>query len=408
MSNVNKIACNSLAGIASVLGLWSTAAAQTVTEVHKIYIERPPGTVAIVGTANVATDTVQLYRDANFQDDVVPINVSGAQPAGQAHDLPAGMKDSLSSLRWSLPPGVLVIFYEDAGAKGEQLALWGSGQIDHLSEFDYDNKASQYAWYYVGGMQDPSEVIARGATLPVGSVTATGTAPLPANTLQLFKSKNFEANTVTISPLAQAANTLHRLPEDLPDSLTSMRWNLPPGVVLMFHQDADGGKQQVALWGNGQVSDLDVWDFNDKASRWAWHYIGSPDVEVLGYTPPKQTPSDVEVVLIGTADDDAIDLVSQAMVPTELNIETNDLRAKKNPVGEGTFVYVPKTEFNGVQRHVVWLVHNNTPYALTGASKLVTPTLATATTASEEAWAKTGLNKAQVEQDAVKIVFTGE
>jgi hypothetical protein len=248
---------------AGLFGALATAAfAQQIVEVRKVYIERPPRTIAIVPGVTVAADSIQMYRDANFEDEKGSLTVTG-QPAGQAHELPNGLEDSLSSLRWSLPPGVLVIMYEDDGAKGEQLALWGTGQIDQLSEFDFDNKASQYAWYYVGGGEEPSQVIQRGAALPVGSVTVTGAAPVPQNTLQLFKSKNFEANTVTLNPLTQAANTLHELPEDLPDSLTSMRWNLPPGVILMFHQDADGGKQQVALWGNGQVADLDVWDFTN-------------------------------------------------------------------------------------------------------------------------------------------------
>jgi hypothetical protein len=55
-----------------------------------------------------------------------------------------------------------------------------------------------------------------------------------------------------------------------------MRWNLPEGVIVMFYQDANGKKQQVAVWGQAQLADLDAWDFNDKASRWSWAYIGSP------------------------------------------------------------------------------------------------------------------------------------
>lgn len=387
---------------ASVFAALATAAlAQQVVEVRKVYIERPPNTVAIVPGVTVASDSIQLFRDANFKDEKGSVNITG-QPAGQAHEFPNGIEDSLSSLRWSLSPGVLVIIYEDDGAKGEQMALWGTGQIDRLSQFDFDNKASQYAWYYVGGGQEPSEVIVRGAALPVGSVTVTGSAPVPASTLQLFKSKNFGANTVTLNPLTQPANTLNRLPEDLPDSLTSMRWNLPPGVIIVFNQDADGGKQQVAIWGNGQVSDLDVWDFNDKASRWAWHYIGSPEVEVVGYTPPTPPNS------VAVGGKDAIDLVSAAMVPTELNLEANSLRAMKNPVGEGTFVYAPQTKFSGVERHVIWLVHNDTPYALTGAASLATPKFKTAAAATDAAWARTGINKNMAEQDAVKIVFVNE
>jgi hypothetical protein len=119
------------------------------------------------------------------------------------------------------------------------------------------------------------------------------------------------------------------------------------------------------------------------------------------------TTDDADVIVV-PADKDAITLVSAAMVPTELKLEANSLRAKKNPLGEGTFVYAPQTTYNGVERHVIWLVHNNTAYALTGAAKLATPKLDTATTATEAEWAKTGINKLNAEQDAVKIVFANE
>lgn len=389
---------------AAAVGLAGIAAAQStlVIQPRTVYVERPPGTVVIVESAKVAADSILLFRDRGFQDEAVLTSITATQAAGQAHDLPAGMEDSLSSLRWNLPAGVLVVLYEDDGAKGEQLALWGSGQIEALSEFDFNDKASQWAWYYVGGGHKPSEVVIRGTALPVGAVVVAAGTPVTQSTLQLFKSKNFEANTVTLNPLSQAANTLHRLPEDLPDSLTSMRWNLPPGVVVMFYQDADGGKQQVPIWGNGQVADLDIWDFNDKASRWAWYYIGSPEVEVLGYVPPRDD-GDADIVI--TADRDAIDVIATEMVPTELKLNANDLRAKKNPTGDGTFVYVPKTNFNGVERHVIWLVHDNKAYALTGAAKLATPAFPTPADATDTAWARTGINKHNAEQDAVKIVF---
>lgn len=385
---------------AAAVGLAGIAAAQStlVIQPRTVYVERPPGTVVIVESAKVAADSILLFRDRGFQDEAVLTSITATQAAGQAHDLPAGMEDSLSSLRWNLPAGVLVVLYEDDGAKGEQLALWGSGQIEALSEFDFNDKASQWAWYYVGGGHKPSEVVIRGTALPVGAVVVAAGTPVTQSTLQLFKSKNFEANTVTLNPLSQAANTLHRLPEDLPDSLTSMRWNLPPGVVVMFYQDADGGKQQVPIWGNGQVADLDIWDFNDKASRWAWYYIGSPDAEVVGYTPPPAR--DVVVV-----DADSIDVIAAAMKSNELEIDANDLRAKRNPTGAGTFVYAPQTRFNGVERRVIWIVIDGRPYAISGPAKMITPALASHTAAPELAWSSTGLSRTNAEDDAAKIVF---
>ena len=60
------------------------------------------------------------------------------------------------------------------------------------------------------------------------------------------------------------------------DSLTSMKWNLPAGVVVTLYEDADGKKDRVSIWGSGQIDSLDVWDFNDKVSRWSWAYVGTP------------------------------------------------------------------------------------------------------------------------------------
>jgi hypothetical protein len=66
------------------------------------------------------------------------------------------------------------------------------------------------------------------------------------------------------------------VPKKMGDSLTSLRWNLPEGVIIMLYQDAGGKKQQVAIWGEGELADLDLWDFNDKISRWSWAYVGAP------------------------------------------------------------------------------------------------------------------------------------
>ncbi|MCI0366127.1 MAG: hypothetical protein L0Y44_12095 [Phycisphaerales bacterium] len=416
-------ACRIVAGAGMALGLCSAMQAQTVVEVREAYIERPPGAVVIVEPATTAADTIELFRDRDLEGDTVLINVIGTQAAGTAHDLPDGIKDSLSSLRWSLPPGVLVVLYEDHGAKGEQLALWGSGQIDALSAFDLNDKASEWAWFYVGGAVEPTEFVRYGEVIPVGA--SAGTAPVPQGTLQLFKSKNFEATTFTVNSVtSNAANTLHELTGALSDSLTAMRWSLPPGVVVILYQDADGDKQQVPIWGNGQVANLDVWDFNDKASRWAWYYIGSRHEQVLGYVPPAEpyvAPADVfaevipeviqePIMEVGEVEvvevkKEPIDLVAGAMVSTELEIEAADLRAKENPVGAGTFVFVEQTEFGGIERYVIWLVLDAKAYALTGPAKMTTPTLPLPTDASESVWAPAGINQLHAEEDSAKIVF---
>ena len=382
------------------------APATVVIPVERIYAgwsPRPLGTNDT--TANVPLNTVQMYQDSNFKDDVRAIDNITAHASGTPTSLEGMMEDSLTSLRWNLPPGVIVMFFEDDGGTGERIALWGKGEVDTVSKFDFNDKASSWAWYYAGGAARPSVELERAAVVfPDGTVVITqGVAPPAPATMSLYKHKNFEGEAIALTDVtAQPANQLHPLPPDMNDKLTSLRWNLPPGVVVMFYQDAGGHKQQAAVWGSGQVEDVDSWDMNDKVSRWSWHYIGSPETEVLGYTPP--------VVIVPPTPDqkDSISLVARAMTPNKLDVGENELLAKKNPTGEGTFVYVPRTQFEGVERQIIWIVVDGKAYAISGPAKMITPTLLTPADANDLNWAKTGLNKTSAEQDAAKIVFAEE
>jgi hypothetical protein len=83
-----------------------------------------------------------------------------------------------------------------------------------------------------------------------------------------------------VSPVTMMrAGELQKFDSSIDDSLTSVQWSLPVGVIVLMYEDADGKKDRVAIWGKGQVDDLDIWDFNDKASRWSWAYIGDPGVK---------------------------------------------------------------------------------------------------------------------------------
>jgi hypothetical protein len=243
---------------------------------------RPQGTEDV--TAAITEDTIQFYKDADYKDAVTQLDgVTKSNKGGQALDLQQGLEDSLTAMRWNLPPGVVVVLYEDDGGKGEQFAIWGKGQTPSIAKFDFDNKASQWAWFYVGGVTNPAPHLRSAqSSSPLGAEHASG--EVADNSLQLFKSKDFAANEAMVSNVtSQPAGKLNTLPQDLPDSLTSLRWNLPPGVVVVFYQDSSGLKQQAAIWGNGQIADIDVWDFNDKVSRWAWY-------NVAGTTTPSTTP----------------------------------------------------------------------------------------------------------------------
>lgn len=74
-------------------------------------------------------------------------------------------------------------------------------------------------------------------------------------------------------------------------------------------------------------------------------------------------------------------LVINNVEPNKLRVGGGRLRVKRNPVGEGCFVYDPKTRFYGVERFLVWWVLNegkifaSKAYPLNGPSKMVTPGL---------------------------------
>jgi hypothetical protein len=387
--NPHETACGALIASLTAGGLTIAMAVQSVN-VQIGYSPRPHDTqdAAVV----VPEGSVQMFRDHDFQGRVVTIS-PGASGGGQAHELRDGMEDSMSSLRWNLPSGIVVVFYEDDGGKGEQFTIWGKGQTPSLHKWNFNDKASQWAWYNVGGVRQAGATTGTPpAVISPGPLHAeVGSTALAEASMKLFKDKNFANTSLTIAPVTRPpAAKLNALPKDLGDSLTSLRWKLPPGVVVMFYQNADGTKQQVSIFGSGEIRDLDIFDFNDKASRWAWYFVGAPD--------------GVAATVENTARD-PIDLIASKMASTELDIAAHDLRARKNPTGKGTLVYVPRTQFHGVERHVIWIVVEGKAFALTAPAKMATPDLPMARDADDTTWTKTGIDKLNSERDAVKIVF---
>jgi len=266
-----------IAGAAGLLIVWCGSAVgfQSATapplDASRGHIAAPPGSETL--TAALELNTVQLFEADDFAGANATLRVSDAAPQpGGLLELPNGLNDSLTSLRWNLAPGVIVAFYEDGSGKGEQLIIWGKGQSPDVSHWDFNDKATRWALYNVG---------ASGASNAAGGVRApNGSQPLatvvPDNTLQFFVDKDFRNDMTQVAPISENPGELHRIPSSQADSLTSLRWNLPEGVIVMLYQDAGGSKQQVAVWGQGQLADLDAWDFNDKASRWSWAYVGGP------------------------------------------------------------------------------------------------------------------------------------
>jgi len=101
----------------------------------------------------------------------------------------------------------------------------------------------------------------------------------------------------------------------------------------------------------------------------------------------------------------AIMLVSASIESNKIDVTSNDLRAKKNPKGDGIFVYVPKTRYSGVERYVIWMVVDSKAFALNSPSKMVTPSLPWPRETDDVTWSKTGINKYNSASEAIEILF---
>jgi len=107
-----------------------------------------------------------------------------------------------------------------------------------------------------------------------------------------------------------------------------------------------------------------------------------------------------------TAGGSAVQSVASALANNKLGVAASDLRAKPNPKGKGTFVYVQQTWFFGVERKLVWLVLDGKAFAINGASKGVTPSLPFPREAPTAKWKETGLDPLAA-TEALRIVFGG-
>jgi len=232
------------------------------------YSERPVGTLAAAQT--VPGDTIQFFRNKNFEGDMTQISeVTGKPPWGD-HDFESKAKH-FSSLRWNLPRGVIVSLFTRQNNSGKSLAIWGSGEIAELSKWKMNDELSGWAWNGVGGVAAPSQRIKDGRSeRPKYAKTTDGVAD---GSIQCFKSRDAKGDMTPIENITdRPANAMHEMPK----GTSSLKWKLEPGVVVVFSEEGSAVGPNLAIWGDGLFDNVSLWEMNDKLRYWSWHYLGDP------------------------------------------------------------------------------------------------------------------------------------
>jgi hypothetical protein len=112
---------------------------------------------------------------------------------------------------------------------------------------------------------------------PPGSEPTTG---LPENSMHLYWDVNFGGGAphrirrVTSRDQGAPQNFRdQKFLRNIRDDMSSLKWNLPPGVAVVFYQHAPANGRRLTVWGRGQIRSLRSWGFNDNVSRWAWYSV---------------------------------------------------------------------------------------------------------------------------------------
>lgn len=255
-----------LSVVASIV-LALSAAAAPLADPATGFSERPIGTQAL-GIAMV-DDCLQFFRDKKFGGDMTQISEITSQPAWGGHSFETKAKH-FSSMRWSLPRGVVVTLFAGNDCTGKCMAVWGSGEIAELSKWKMNDDLAGWSWNYVGGVAAPSKAVKDGLTeRPKYAKVSEG---VPNESLQLFHNRDVKGDALPVELITdKPANSFREMPKDI----SSLKWRLPEGVVVTFSEKSDGLGPNLVVWGSGQFDSVALWQMNDKMKYWAWQYIGA-------------------------------------------------------------------------------------------------------------------------------------
>ncbi len=227
-----------------------------------------------------AGDSFKMFRDPDLQGKSIEVQSVTAQRSLRLHELDKHVRGKGKSLEWSLPRGVLVVFYDNTNGKGRQFVIWGKGSRGSLVSADFENRAAAWAWAYVDGWDAaPSAVRSGLSARPL--MTQESDEAISENTLELHRDVGARDKKATDvlkieSVTSVPEGELQKLPDSLDNRVSSMLWNLPPGIVVVVYDAADGTQRRMPIWGDGRMVDLGAID--QRISAWAWYDIASEDL----------------------------------------------------------------------------------------------------------------------------------
>ena len=258
-----KLALVSSLSLAGVIGCSDTAPPESVEAGRSL---RPMGTEAT--EVPIPMNSVYFFENDGFRGNAIQAD-NLTLTAHEMLNVAGPAADRMSSVRWNLPPGVVVTLHEHAEGKGDQMAIWGQGQAASMTPWDFNDKLSRWSWHNVGGVSAANAAPVPLSPRPLGASPTVAT--LPTGVIEMYADRGLRGGLTTVGPIHGHAMGVRHNVTGLADQLTSLRWNLPPGVVVVFYEDAFGPGEQLVIWGSGQYESVSQFDFNDKASKWAWY-----------------------------------------------------------------------------------------------------------------------------------------
>lgn len=99
-------------------------------------------------------------------------------------------------------------------------------------------------------------------------------ASVPEDTLQVFRHKDFGGDLNQLSDVTGKQSWQdHEFLGAAENKASSLRWNLPRGVLVTLFENTESLGRQISVWGTGEL-DVRSWKLNDKFSSWSWNYVG--------------------------------------------------------------------------------------------------------------------------------------